>query len=74
MIAAAPAACPMAMQEAFTRMAELQARSLETQRPAVKTFVSPFGRSAPRDTVGVNASFRYTIWEGISGRCISINQ
>ena len=50
--AAAPAACPVAMQVAWMRKAEFAKRSDERMRPATMKFDKPLGINAPRGTVG----------------------
>ena len=52
-----PAACPMAIHDAWTRYAELASRSPETQRPAAMKFVLPAGSIAPRGIVGTVPSW-----------------
>lgn len=53
-----PAAWPIAMDEAWTRSAELAIRSLLTQRPATLRFLLSLGISALRGTVGTMPSFK----------------
>ena len=50
--AAAPAACPIAIQEACTRNPEFAKRSLDTHLPATIMFEDPFGTKALKGTVG----------------------
>ena len=55
--AAAPAACPIAMQDAWTRSPEFARRSLETDLPATMILRLDLGISAPSGTVGTVPGF-----------------
>jgi hypothetical protein len=55
--ATAPAACPIAMQEACTRSPEFASRSLDTLRPATIMLRLPFGTRARSGIVGTLPGF-----------------